>query len=106
MRTIFISAFLFFSLGTIAQQYLLKNENVIFSFDTQSGKHVVLAKDKDNAYLVYRYGTTDSIEFEYPEKNKDSWGAKTTRKGSMTDLRDSDMVERDTDLIEVDEIKP
>jgi hypothetical protein len=73
MRTIFISAFLFFSLGTTAQQYLLKNENVIFSFDTQSGKHVVLAKDKDNAYIVYRYGTTDSIEFEYPEKNKDSW---------------------------------
>jgi hypothetical protein len=73
MRTTFIAALLFFSLSTHAQNYLLKNETVIFSFDTQSGKHVVLAKDKGNSYIVYRFGTTDSVEFEYPEKSKDSW---------------------------------
>jgi hypothetical protein len=73
MRIIFITALLFFSLAAKAQRFLLKNESVIFSFDTKSGKHVVLAKDNDNAYIVYRYGTTDSVEFEYPEKNKDSW---------------------------------
>lgn len=33
----------------------------------------MLAMDKDSAYIVYRYGTKDSVEFEYPEKNKDSW---------------------------------
>lgn len=73
MKMIFITALLFFSLVTKAQHLLLKNESVIFSFGTQSGKHVVLARDNGNAYIVYRYGTTDSVEFEYPEKNKDSW---------------------------------
>ena len=33
----------------------------------------MLAKDKDNKYIVYRFGTTKSVELEYPEKNKDSW---------------------------------
>ena len=73
MRIICAATLVFISLITNAQHYLLKNESVIFSFDTQSGKHVLLAKDKDNAYIVYRYGNTDSIEFEYPEKNRDSW---------------------------------
>jgi hypothetical protein len=168
MRIIFI-AVLFFSLAANAQQYLLKNETVIFSFDTQSGKHVVLARDIDNSYIVYRYGTRDSIEFEYPERNKDSWkkfkyayylrgggvqnegmdlnymyfinngykyiiydvyyavgnrsgigigvtnfktdktvtvkGSKKSRKGTITDLRDNNLVERDKELIEVEDIK-
>ncbi|HEY8971304.1 MAG TPA: hypothetical protein VIM64_19505 [Puia sp.] len=73
MRTIFIGALLFFFSNAHAQGYLRNNEMSIFSFHTQGGKYVMLAKDKDDAYIVYRYGTRDSIEFEYPEKNKDSW---------------------------------
>lgn len=73
MRIAFVGALLFFSLSVRAQGYLLKNESLIFSFNTQTGKYVMLAKDKDNAYIIYRYGIRDSIEFEYPEKNKDSW---------------------------------
>jgi hypothetical protein len=73
MKITLIAVFLFFSLAANSQSFLLKNENEIFSFDTQSGKHVVLSKDKGNAYIVYRFGTKDSVEFEFPEKNKDSW---------------------------------
>ena len=73
MRTIFKLTILLIPLTVNAQRFLLKSESVIFSFDTQNGKHAVLAKDVDNSYIVYRYGTTDSVEFEFPEKNKDSW---------------------------------
>ncbi len=168
MRITFIAA-LFFSLAANAQQYLLKNETIIFSFDALNGKHVVLARDNDNSYIVYRYGTRDSIEFEYPEKNTDSWkkfkyayylrgggvqnegmdlnylyfinngykyiiydvyyavgnrsgigigvtnlktnktvtikGSKKTIKGTITDLRDNNLVGRDEELIEVEDIK-
>ncbi|MCS3797975.1 hypothetical protein [Niastella sp. OAS944] len=73
MKTGLIVVFLFFFLAANSQDFLLKSESEIFSFDTQNGKHVLLAKDKANAYIVYRYGTKDSVEFEFPEKNKDSW---------------------------------
>lgn len=63
---------LFFKLG-FGQDYLLKNEEVIFSFKTENGKKMVLAKDKENGYIIYRFGTDKKIELEYPEKNKESW---------------------------------
>ena len=56
-----------------AQHYLLANEELIYTFETAKGKKVMLAKDKDDAYIIYRFGTKDKIEFEYPEKTKDSW---------------------------------
>ena len=56
-----------------AQQYLLNNEEVIFSFITKKGKKMVLARDKDDEYIIYRFGTEKKIELEYPEKNKESW---------------------------------
>ncbi len=34
---------------------------------------MVLAGDSTNKYIVYRFGTNDKIEFEFPEKIKDSW---------------------------------
>ena len=55
------------------QKYRLSNEVVIFSFNTQSGKRVSLNKDKENKYIIYRYGTKDKIEFEFPSKSKSSW---------------------------------
>jgi hypothetical protein len=67
--------FLLFSKLCFGQEYLLPNEEVVFSFETPKGKKMVLAKDKDNEYLVYRFGTEKKIELEYPqEKNKESWG--------------------------------
>lgn len=61
------------SISSHAQKYLLSNEEVIFSFNTKNNKYAVLAKDKANAYIVYRFGTPQKIEFEFPEKTKDSW---------------------------------
>lgn len=55
------------------QEYLLENEEVIFSFETSNGKKMVLAKDKENEYIIYRFGTDKKIALEYPEKNKQSW---------------------------------
>ena len=34
---------------------------------------MILAKDSTNKYIVYRFGTNDKIEFEFPKKMKDSW---------------------------------
>ncbi len=55
------------------QSLTFSNEEVIFSFQTQSGKKVTLNKDKQNNYIVYRFGTKEKIKFEFPEKSKSSW---------------------------------
>jgi len=170
MKAILIATLISFSLGVDAQHYVQKNEKPIFSFDTQGGKHVVLARDSGDAYIVYRYGAGDSVEFEYPEKNKDSWkkfkyayylrgggvqnegmdlnylyfinngykyvlysvyyavsgksgigigvtnvstkktttirGVKKTCKGTLTDLRENNLIQRDEDMAEDGDIKP
>lgn len=55
------------------QTYLLSNEKLIFSFRTENNKKMVLAKDSTNKYIVYRFGSNDRIEFEFPGMNKTSW---------------------------------
>jgi hypothetical protein len=57
----------------IAGQNILPNEINIFSFNTKNGKTVTLAKDKNDQYIVYRFGTNEKIEFEFPDKTKNSW---------------------------------
>lgn len=64
---------LFFSLHSFGQTFLLRNEEIIYSFDTKKGKHLTLAKDTANKYIVYRFGTKGKVEFEFPEKNESSW---------------------------------
>jgi hypothetical protein len=56
-----------------AQKYKLENEEIIFSFYTKNMKVATLNKDKHNRYIIYRYGTTSEIEFEYPDTTKNSW---------------------------------
>ena len=73
MRIICSIAFVLLSATSFAQSFLLKNEELVFSFSTARGKQLVLAKDRENKYMVYRFGTNDKIEFEFPEKNKLSW---------------------------------
>jgi hypothetical protein len=71
-----ISIFLIFlSTHGYGQNFIFKNEEMIFSFNTKKGKQMVLAKDKTNEYIVYRFGTKEIVEFEFPEKNKNSWTA-------------------------------
>lgn len=55
------------------QKYLLPNEKLIYGFETQSGKKLVLAKERNDKYIIYRFGTKNKIEFEFPEKTKASW---------------------------------
>jgi hypothetical protein len=56
-----------------AQDLLLKNETIIFSFQTRSGKQAVIAKDTANAYIVYRFGTDNKKGFEFLADHKTSW---------------------------------
>ncbi|MFC4816634.1 hypothetical protein [Flavobacterium sp. GCM10023249] len=56
-----------------AQNYLLPNEQLIYSFETQNGKKMVLAKDQNHKYIIYRFGTKSKVDFEFPDKTKESW---------------------------------
>lgn len=55
-------------------QKLLPNEEVVYYFKTKTGKEMTLAKDKKNKYIIYRFGTKEKTEFEFPsKKDKSSW---------------------------------
>lgn len=73
MSKIFIAIAFLLSGVVRGQDYLLNNEELIFSFDTKNGKHVMVAKDKNNLYIVYRFGTKNKVEFEFAGKSKESW---------------------------------
>lgn len=62
---------LFVSEHTFSQNLILPNEDTIYSFKTKNGKTMMLAKDKNDKYMVYRFGTPKHIDFEFPE-NKDT----------------------------------
>jgi hypothetical protein len=51
-------------------QSLLSTETLLYSFSTRSGKTMILAKDKKDAYIVYRFGTKDKVELEVLDKTK------------------------------------
>ncbi len=69
-----LSLLLICALTALGQpQYLLKNEKAIMSFYTTQHKRVVIAVDRDDAYIVYRYGTDKRIELEYPKRDTASW---------------------------------
>lgn len=60
--------------ATFWAQYLLPNEEVIYSFETKNGKKISLVKDKTNQYIQYRFGTKNKVEMEFPsERTKESW---------------------------------
>jgi hypothetical protein len=69
---IIVLTFLTFNIAH-SQNYILPNEELIYSFETLKGKKMVLAKDKTDNYIVYRFGTKIKVELEYPEKTKESW---------------------------------
>nr|WP_314495230.1 hypothetical protein [uncultured Chryseobacterium sp.] len=55
-------------------QYLLSNEEIVYSFETKNGKIMSLVKDKANQYIQYRFGTKNKVEMEFPaRKTKESW---------------------------------
>ena len=74
---LFSSAFLCSSFNYQNQTARLckSNEEVIFSFLLpRNHKIVSFCKDKKDKYIVYRFGTLDKIEFEYPKQlDSNSW---------------------------------
>lgn len=50
--------------------YKLKNENLVYQLKMKNGKQLSVCIDKDEKYIVYRYGSKNKIELEYP-KEKD-----------------------------------
>lgn len=73
MKKLLIILYLLIPL-TFWAQYLLPNEEVIYSFQTKNGKKMSLVKDKTNQYIQYRFGTRNKVEMEFPaERTKESW---------------------------------
>jgi hypothetical protein len=65
---------LFCTQQAFGQSGLLKEgEQTVFSFKTKNNKEVVIARSKNNTYLVYRYGNAGKVELEYPA-NKEASG--------------------------------
>jgi hypothetical protein len=53
----------------------MENENLLISFAENNGAKTVsvsISKDQSD-YIVFRIGTTDKIEFEFPIDKNDSW---------------------------------
>lgn len=73
IKPLILFVLMFISGLSFSQNYLLPNEVNIYSFETKSGKKMTLAKDKNDKYIIYRFGTKAKIEFEYPQKTKESW---------------------------------
>lgn len=65
---LFVTGFLF----SQTPMHLKGKETSIMSFKTTDGKFVTLAMDKDKTYIVYRIGTKDKVEFEYPKDKTES----------------------------------
>ncbi len=55
-------------------EYLCRNdETLIFGFKTKKKKSVSICVSKDGTYIIYRFGTKNKIEFEYPKNINNSW---------------------------------
>ena len=84
MKTLsFLNAFLVFGICANAQKKIdygvlqKPGEEVIFAFSLKkSNKIVLVCNQKDDKYLVYRFGTKDKVELQYPGVlNTTSWKA-------------------------------
>ena len=50
------------------------DEVVVFGFKLKNGKIVSLCRQKDNTYLVYRFGSIKKVELQYPAApGRSSW---------------------------------
>jgi len=52
----------------------LDNEDILISFKMENSSKVVsVCIEKNDAYIVYRFGTRENIELEFPQNKADSW---------------------------------
>lgn len=52
--------------------FVRTNELVVLRFRTRKNKQVFLCRDQDNKYLVYRFGSKNKVELQFPEKPDES----------------------------------
>ena len=62
-----------FSTNLMAQALRKPNEECIFSFRVKNGKTMMLAKDTQNRYIIYRFGKENHIDWEFPNPDSISW---------------------------------
>ncbi|MEQ3662166.1 MAG: hypothetical protein ABNG96_05690, partial [Flavobacterium sp.] len=62
-----------FTLVTTTNNYVKPNEVELFSFRTFEGKKLSICKDTLDTYLIYRYGTEEKVELEFPKDKSKSW---------------------------------
>jgi hypothetical protein len=73
---VFLLALPSLSAQTLSDRLSKDNEQILFSFLLKNKKIVSLCKDRQGNYLVYRFGTKDKVELEYPKKlDTSSWTA-------------------------------
>ena len=53
--------------------HLPENEELLFGFFTKKGKMLTVSKEKKDAYIVYRFGTRDKVELEFPTDKASSY---------------------------------
>jgi hypothetical protein len=56
---------------TFGQTVVQKNEELIFSFTTNNGKKVVIAQNKIDKSVIYRFGTVKLTELEFHSSGSD-----------------------------------
>lgn len=68
-KIIFLFFVLLFAANVHAQfekQLCKANEEIVFAFQLKNQKWVAVCKEKNENYLVYRFGTPQKIELQYP----------------------------------------
>lgn len=70
---ILLAGLLLFSFTIQAQVYLKSNEREVISFNTINGKKLTFAVNSHKKYVVYRFGTVDHIDLEYPRDLNNSF---------------------------------
>jgi hypothetical protein len=72
-KIVYLFTLLIAVMDIYADQPLLKNEVLIYSFETKDFKQIYIAKDSTDKYFVYRMIKNDKIIMEFPPGKKDSW---------------------------------
>ncbi|WP_320815602.1 hypothetical protein [Flavobacterium sp.] len=62
-----------FTLVNTINNYVKSNEVELYSFRTFEGKKLSICKDTLDEYLVYRFGTEEKVELEFPKDKSKSW---------------------------------
>jgi hypothetical protein len=64
----------FKSFSQLTKQLCKKNGEIVFAFQLNNKKWVSISKEKNEQYIVYRFGTSAKVELRYPDNlDSTSW---------------------------------